>query len=88
MRPHQLRNIIFKNRKAIKELMLTRNQEMIIRLVKHRGSITSSWFSKYQKISTQNASAQLIKLYLKGYLLKEQTTSKTGGLENIFRSVI
>ena len=88
MTRHEIRKTIFRNRAAVKELMLTENQEIIVRLVRDRGSITSRWFSGYQKISVPNASMQLIKLWLKGYLHKEQVTSKTGGLENIFRSVL
>ena len=88
MKSRQLMEAIFKNRGLVHELMLTERQVIIVRLVRDRGSITSRWFSSYQKISIQNASAQLIKLYLKGYLHKEQITSKTGGLENVYRSAL
>lgn len=88
MTRHELRKIIFKNRAVIKELMLTENQEIIVRLVRDRGSITSSWFSAYQKISIQNASAQLKKLFEKGYLRCAETTAKSGGIINVYRSVL
>ena len=85
---HQIRKMIFKNRSTIKELMLTEPQERIVRLVRDRGSITSNWFSKYQKISVQNASMQLIKLFLKGYLTKTETVSETGGFINVYQSAL
>lgn len=88
MTRHELKKIIFENRAEIKELMLTHRQVDIINFTRKRGVTTSSEISEFYGISIQNASVQLKKLFEKGYLRCAETTAKSGGIINVYRSVL
>ena len=65
----------------IKSLLLNTNQIELVNLVKNNLINSSSELAKLKKISIQQASAQLNKLYLSGYLKRYIVSSSTGGNE-------
>lgn len=65
----------------IKSLLLNTSQIELVNLVKNNLINNSSELAKLKKISIQQASAQLNKLYLSGYLNRYIIPSPTGGNE-------
>jgi len=84
MKKSEIRNIILCHSKVIKELLLTETMINLVKEIKAHGYIKAAKVAEFKDISVQNASTQLNKLFLKGYLKREETTAETGGIEYIY----
>lgn len=54
----------------------------------HATGGTSSMVSEQHDISIQNAAGQLKNLYLKGYVVREETVQESGGVEHIYHAAV
>lgn len=71
----------------IRNLVITANQSKILKSIKKQDSVDSNWLSG-TGISLQSASAQLTKLFKKGYLSRKEVRDPTGGFKYVYKSMI
>ena len=69
----------------IRKLLLTLQQIELVRMVSAAECITTSQLAEWKKISVQNASSKLNRLYDAGYLSKITVSAPSGGIEHIYR---
>lgn len=67
---------------SIRNLVITNNQVAIVKHVRDCGlpNICARELAELKNISVQNASIQLSKLWLRGWLTRHQLTDETGGI--------
>ena len=70
-------------KETIKRLMLTDNHIETLRFIADKGR-TSAELSKHQGTYVQAASQLLQNIYKKGYLLRREVSSVTGGIEYVY----
>ena len=64
-------------------------QRSILKTVRlHALGVTSSMVSKQHGISIQNAAGQLKTLYLKSYIVREETVQESGGVEYLYHAPV
>ncbi|MCP4984579.1 MAG: hypothetical protein GY928_00545 [Colwellia sp.] len=68
----------------IRELLLTKHQISLIKLIQHLETMTTSMLSEIKGVSAQNASAKLKRLYFSGYLDRIEETAESGGFEFVY----
>lgn len=82
-----IRSLMIERLDDIKKLLLSPRAVDIVRLAKS-SEITSSDLANKYSISVANASAQLNKLYLKGYLSRVESIETTGGIMFTYKACI
>lgn len=83
-----LRNAIVEDPEGVKYLLLSSHAARLVKWIIKNGSITARELSDGAEISLQNASAQLSRLYSRGYLKRKEYLSQSGGIEYIYKSAI
>ena len=74
----------------VRRVVITDNQIRIIKAIRNSGenSITTKMLSVMWGISLQSASAQLTKLWQRGYLTRCEIIDQTGGIIYRYKSII
>jgi|GEM_PF-3560792 len=67
-------------KETIKRMMLSDNQIDTLKFISSKG-VTSSELAMHQQTSVQGASQLLKNIYSKGYMLRKELKSKSGGVE-------
>jgi len=80
----ELRALILKHRKRIKDLMLSSTQMQIVKSASK--GIKTNWLAKAMDITASNASGRLNKLYWMGYLSRTETMAPSGGIEYLYKA--
>lgn len=75
----EFRSMLIENRTLIKRLLLTDRQVKLLDIVKRYGCVDAPQIAKLLNISLQNASRQLVVLWEKTYLQREDVGDPTGG---------
>lgn len=70
----------------VRMLLLTTNQIELIKKVGRMDLFTASQLSESEGLSIQHASSKLNRLYQGGYLERLTTSSKSGGIEYVYRA--
>ena len=68
----------------IRRLLLNREQIELIERVEELGTLRASLLSHLMRVSIQNASAKLNRLYTAGYLERTETCAESGGIEYFY----
>lgn len=80
-----LARIFMKNPKRFRSFVLSKRQIKIVQWVKKCGAVDSAELSGRERMSIQNSSLQLYRLYKKGYLARNKAFHETGGVIYIYR---
>lgn len=79
-----LRREIFKNLSMIKELMITETDIKLIGHIQDQETCTVNDVKNVWDASTQHISTKLASLYSKGYLMRRELKSASGGIEYVY----
>lgn len=88
MNESEIRKAIIYENEDVRYLIISAHAAKLMKRIIKWGTITTSEFSERSEISIQNASSQLKALFNKGYLLRKEVISKTGGIEYVYKSAI
>ena len=80
-----VRKLILEDLDTIRACLLTEHLVSVLTLINLEKNMTSGRLSIILDISPQNASAKLTKLFTKGYLVRKEVTSETGGIEYVYK---
>ena len=84
----KIKRTIMENPRLVRELMISEEQESLVRFVDFRGDVTARDVARRLAISIQNASTRLKVLCDKGYLWREQLKQSSGGHEYRYKSKV
>jgi len=74
-----IRRLSVRSSKEIKQHLITKREQIIIRMVDENNSLYSLELSDSLNISIQNATTSLKSLYDKGWLVRKREVDPTGG---------
>lgn len=85
-----LRRAFIDNPERVRRLILTENQSDLVRSIRADGNmcVTSRRMADEQGKSVQSISAQLTKLWYRGYLERRESIDDTGGIIYLYRAAI
>ena len=86
----KLMKLFITNPDVVRRAILTENQASIMEEIMEFDypTISTRELADSRRISAQNASSQLVTLWHKGYLTREERIAETGGIEYRYKSTI
>lgn len=81
----ELRQIYFSNLRLVSEMKISQVEQAALRwIAKQSSGVTAAQTADKYKVSVNNVSTRLKSLYDKGYLIRRELKSSSGGIEFVY----